>query len=159
MKLSYPIKKSNSNKTIKNNQIMKLNSLRHKIYNTILTDIKNRDTDMADVLLLKMGYDLDKINQMCEQIDRSQLFIIKTTINKQKEQQLMEQASVKIKELLEKNLERPIAYLKELFENNEIVFQHNKLEKLDVEEIKEMIKDMNYLELLERLEKENEEEQ
>ena len=138
---------------------MKLNSLQRKIYNTILTDIKNRDTDMADVLLLKMGYDLDKINQMCEQIDRSQLFMIKTTINKQKEQQLMEQVSVKIKELLDKNLERPIAYLKELFENNEIVFQHNKLEKLDVEEIKEMIKDMNYLELLERLEKENEEEQ
>jgi len=138
---------------------MKIKSLQHKIYDTLLTDIKNGDTDLADVLLIKMGYNLDKINALGEKIDKSQLFLIKARINQQKQAQLLEKASQQIHRLLYHGQDRPLAYIKELLGRNGIPCFNSNLEKLDLEEIKEMIKDINYLELLERLEKENEEEQ
>ena len=129
------------------------------ILTRFLEDIEEGDTDLSFNLISDLGYAQLFNAENVKAMYKRQVFQLKYLTEKRKQDNLINMAAQKIYEAMEKNLERPVAYLKELFENNEIVFQHNKLEKLDVEEIKEMIKDMNYLELLERLEKENEEEQ
>ena len=138
---------------------MKTTQSEWKINNLILNEIKEGDAELADAVLTEMGFDPNQVKEYAEKIKKRQNFRIRVMINKRKDTQLQERASRKIHEMLTKNTDRPVAFLKGLFEQNEIVCMNNKLEKLDVEEIKEMIKDMNYLELLERLEKENEEEQ
>ena len=129
------------------------------ILTKFLEDIEEGDTDLSFNLIIDLGYAQLFNAENVKAMYKRQVFQLKYSTEKRKQDNLINMAAQKIYDAMEKNLERPIAYLKELFENNEIVFQHNKLEKLDVEEIKEMIKDMNYLELLERLEKEYEEEQ
>ena len=78
-----------------------------------------------------------------------------TTDNKQKDNNLLEKISLLLHDALEKNLEKPISYLKNLIQNNQFQVQYRNLENLSIDEIKEIIKDQNLLDLLEKLENEN----
>ena len=55
---------------------------------------------------------------------------------------------------INKGLEKPIAYLNNLIKENQLVVQYNKLDKLSSDEIKEIIKDQNLIEIIELLENE-----
>lgn len=137
------------------------NKITQRIYDSFLNEVINGNMDLADQLLLDFGYDLPKINTMAAQIYKRQNFKLTAIIEKRKQESLkqkaLQQSAEKIHDILQKNLERPLAYLKEIFLRNEIAFQNRNLEKLSKDEIEEMIKDVNYLELLDQLE--NEEEQ
>ena len=50
--------------------------------------------------------------------------------------------------------DNPIAYLNQLIKQNQVEFQFNKLDKLSEDEIKEIIKDQNLIEIIELLEDE-----
>ncbi len=131
---------------------MKLtNTLHEKIYDTFLYDIKNGDTELANDLLTELGYDLKEINTMAEKIYKHQSFLVKAGIQKQKNDILLEKATKLVQHSIQKNEERPLAYLKEMIQQNQVQVNYRNLEKLSHHEIKQIIKDMNLVNLLDQL--------
>jgi hypothetical protein len=82
--------------------------------------------------------------------------LLKSQINEQKDFKLLEKASLMLNEAIKENIEKPISYLKSLIQNNQFKVQYRNLENLSLDEIKEIIKDQNLLELLEKLDNESE---
>lgn len=80
---------------------------------------------------------------------------MKGIINKQKDINLLEKASLMLQQAIEENIDKPVSYLKNLIQNNQFQVQYRNLESLTIDEIKEIIKDQNLLELLEKLENED----
>ncbi|SDT96485.1 hypothetical protein SAMN04487762_0950 [Polaribacter sp. Hel1_33_78] len=89
-------------------------------------------------------------NKMIKQLK----FKLRSTINKEKYDNLLLKATESFQEAINKGLEKPIAYLNNLIRENQLVVQYNKLDKLSPDEIKEIIKDQNLIEIIELLENE-----
>ena len=131
---------------------MKLSTkLNEKIYETFLYEIKNGDTELADDLLIELGYDVKEVDTMAEKIYKRQSFKIKAKIQKQKNDILLEKATKLVQRSIQKNEERPLAYLKEMIQQNRVQMNYHKLEKLSHHEIREIIKDVNLVDLLDQL--------
>jgi len=122
-----------------------------KIHETFLNEIKNGDIELADDLLTELGYDINEINAMAEKIYKRQSFKIKAEIQKQKNDMLLEKAAKLVQRSIQRNEERPLAYLKEMIQQNKLQLNYHKLEKLSPKEIKQIIKDVNLVELLDQL--------
>ena len=86
---------------------------------------------------------------------KRQSFLLKGMINKQKDINLLEKASLMLQQAIEENIDKPVSYLKNLIQNNQFQVQYRNLESLTIDEIKEIIKDQNLLVLLEKLENED----
>lgn len=125
--------------------------LREKVIDTFLYEIKNGDAELADNLLKELGYDIKEINTMAEKIYKRQSFKIKAKIKKQQNDILLEKATKLLQHSIKYNEERPLAYLKELSQKNQMQMNYHKLEKLSHNEIKQIIKDVNLVELLDQL--------
>lgn len=128
------------------------NNFINKIDNAIISQIIEGDYSAYDSILLEQGYDLNLIESHSQKSFKKQSFLLKGMMNKQKDMILLEKASNLLREAIEKNIDKPISYLKGLIANNQFQVQYRNLENLDIEEIKEIIKDQNLLELLEELE-------
>ncbi|WKL43735.1 hypothetical protein [Flavobacterium sp. ZE23DGlu08] len=128
------------------------NNFINKIDNAIISQISEGDYSSYDSILIEQGYDLDLIESQSQKSFKKQAFILKGMMNKQKDMILLEKASNLLREAIEKNIDKPISYLKGLITNNQFQVQYRNLENLDIEEIKEIIKDQNLIELLEELE-------
>jgi hypothetical protein len=133
---------------------MKTKIIQTKIYNTFLEDIKNGDTELADKLVTNLGYDMNEIHVLAHKISKQQSFLIKGWLQESKDADLLQRAGEKLQSALEKNMEKPVAYVRSLIEQNKIVVNYRNFKKLDIEEIKDIIKDQNLIELLEDLENE-----
>ncbi|MDD5151848.1 MAG: hypothetical protein PHC28_15440 [Flavobacterium sp.] len=132
------------------------NNFINKIDNAIISQIIEGDYSAYDSILLEQGYDLNLIETHSQKNFKKQAFLLKGMMNKQKDIMLLEKASSLLREAIEKNIDKPISYLKGLIENNQFQVQYRNLENLDIEEIQEIIKDQNLLELLEELENDKE---
>lgn len=132
------------------------NNFINKIDNAIISQIIEGDYSAYDSILLEQGYDLNLIETHSQKNFKKQAFLLKGMMNKQKDSMLLEKASNLLREAIEKNIDKPISYLKGLIENNQFQVQYRNLENLDIEEIQEIIKDQNLLELLEELENDKE---
>lgn len=132
------------------------NNFINKIDNAIISQIIEGDYSAYDSILLEQGYDLNLIETHSQKNFKKQAFLLKGMMNKQKDIMLLEKASNLLREAIEKNIDKPITYLKGLIENNQFQVQYRNLENLDIEEIQEIIKDQNLLELLEKLENDKE---
>lgn len=132
------------------------NNFINKIDNAIISQIIEGDYSAYDSILLEQGYDLNLIETHSQKNFKKQAFLLKGMMNKQKDIMLLEKASNLLREAIEKNIDKPISYLKGLIENNQFQVQYRNLENLDIEEIQEIIKDQNLLELLEKLENDQE---
>lgn len=104
---------------------------------------------------LTLGYNIEEINAFSQKLYKRQSFLLKGLINKQKDVSLLEKASLMIQKALEEKIDKPINYLKNLIQNNQFQVQYRNLENLTIDEIKEIIRDQNLLELLEKLENED----
>lgn len=79
------------------------------------------------------------------------LFLAKATANKKHHESLLELVS-KFQEALLLNIEKPIAILKQLVQGNPSFALYSNLDKISKEDIIEIIKDKNFVELIEQLE-------
>lgn len=131
------------------------NSIIKKIDKVIISQALENDFDSIDSELEILGYSIDEINAFSQKTYKRQSFLLKGLLNKQKDINLLEKASLLIHKAIEENVDRPISYLKSLIQNNQFQVQYRNLENLTIDEIKEIIKDQNLLELLEKLENEN----
>ena len=79
------------------------------------------------------------------------LFLAKATANKRHNESLLQLVS-KFQEALLMNIEKPIAILKQLVQGNPSFALYRNLDKFSKEDIIEIIKDKNFVELIEQLE-------
>ncbi len=79
------------------------------------------------------------------------LFLAKATANKRHNETLLKLVS-KFQEALLMNIEKPIAILKQLAQGNPSFALYRNLDKFSKEDIIEIIKDKNFVELIEQLE-------
>jgi hypothetical protein len=132
------------------------NELINKIDEFILSSLKDGDSSAIDSFFESDGYNLGDIDRIGEKSYKKISFSMKGQVNSQKDELLLEKAIKYFQEAINKNIEKPISYLRNLVETNELAFQHRNLDKLTHDEIKEIIKDHNLLEILENLEKDEE---
>lgn len=130
--------------------------LLNKMDEFILSSIKDSDSSTIDSFLEECGYDLNDIDKIADKSYKKTSFSIKGQMNSQKDEILLEKAVKYFQEAIDKNIEKPISYLRNLVASNKIAFQHRNLDKLSPDEIKSIIKDHNLLEILENLEKDEE---
>lgn len=100
------------------------------------------------------GVDLDKNRERQDKLIKQLKFKLRSAINKEKNENLLLKATESFQDAINKGLEKPIAYLNNLIRENQLVVQYNKLDKLSSDEIKEIIKDQNLIEIIELLEDE-----
>ena len=131
------------------------NNFIKKIDKAIIKQTLENDFTAIDAELEFLGYNIDVINDFSEKIYKRQSFLLKGIINKQKDTNLLERASLFLQKAIEENIDKPVNYLKNLIQNNQFQVQYRNLENLNIDEIKEIIKDQNLLELLENLENES----
>jgi len=131
---------------------MNLMHIQNQINDLILSEIKNGDIELADKLLTIDGYNLNEINTYADKIHKQQSFLIKGILNKQKDDELLQKAALLIDDAIKNKIQKPIAYLNSLVNQNKFAVQYRNLDKLNTEEIIEIIKDQNLLEILENLE-------
>jgi hypothetical protein len=82
-------------------------------------------------------------------------FKLSIKANREKQEALLLTASKRFKEALTKGLDRPVAYLNNLIREDRVYFQFSKLQELNEEEIKDIIKDQNLIEIIEMIENES----
>ena len=75
----------------------------------------------------------------------------KAIIIKEKTDSLLDTIVSKFQDAIEKNIDKPIASLKKLIEEKELSVQFRNLDKLTEEEIKEIIKGKNLVDLMDEL--------
>lgn len=131
------------------------NNFIKKIDKAIISQNIERDFTSIDSELESLGYNIEEINAFSQKLYKRQSFLLKGLINKQKDTNLLEKASLMIQKALEDKIDKPVNYLKSLIQNNQFQVQYRNLENLTTDEIKEIIKDQNLLELLEKLENED----
>lgn len=128
------------------------NNFIKKIDDAIISKIIDGDSSTYDEILKEEGFDINDIENYALKNFRKHSFLLKGYINKQKDTDLLERASALLQSAIEKNIDKPISYLKSLIANNQFHVQYRNLDNLGIDEIKEIIKDQNLLELLEQLE-------
>ena len=128
------------------------NNFIKKIDQAIISQIIDGDSSTYDEILKEQGFNINELEDYALKNFRKHSFLLKGYINKQRDTALLEKASALIQNAIENNIDKPISYLKNLIANNKFQVQYRNLDNLGIEEIKEIIKDQNLLELLEQLE-------
>jgi len=117
--------------------------------NYLFGDINDIRKSLSDY-----GVNLDDNRQRQNKLIKQLKFKLRSSINKEKNENLLLKATESFQEAINKGLEKPIAYLNNLIKENQLLVQYNNLDKLSSDEIKEIIKDQNLIEIIELLENE-----
>jgi len=132
------------------------NKIINKIDEYIVNSIKEGNMNVIDTFLESNNYDISNIDKISKKNYKQLSFKLKGIINAQKDDVLLEKATNLFQEAINKNIGKPISFLKNLLANNQYAFHYRNLENLTREEIKDIIKDHNLLEILEKLENDEE---
>ncbi|MDR2009422.1 MAG: hypothetical protein LBQ22_02965 [Bacteroidales bacterium] len=132
------------------------NKIIKNIDQQIINQLIDDDSSILDSYLENEGYNIDEIETIALRSYKKLSFILNGTINQQKDQALLEKISLLFKDAINKNLDKPVHYLKNLITNNELQVQYRNLDKLSIEEIQNIIKDQNLIELLEKFDNDKE---
>lgn len=113
-------------------------------------------SDIDDVRenLVAYGVDIEKNAMQQSKLIKQLKFKLKSSINKRQNEELLNKATENFKEAIVKGLDKPVAYLNNLISQNGLAFNYSNLDKLSTQEIEEIIKDQNLLEIIELLEEE-----
>jgi len=111
-----------------------------------INDIRNN--------LAEYGVNLEQNSERQSKLIKQLKFKLRASLNEQKDDALLAKAVESFQDAIIKGLEKPVAYLNGLIKENRVAVQYNSLDKLSTEEIKEIIKDQNLIEIIELLENE-----
>jgi len=129
-----------------------------KLKKTIKESLNNFDKAIPDDLVRKQleaeGVNLDEQSLSQDKFIKQLTFKLRSKSTTVKYDRMLEKASNYFKDALTKGLDKPIAYMNELMRTNNLQTQFNRLDKLSEEQIKDIIKDQNLIEILEMLEDE-----
>ena len=128
--------------------------LRDIINYRIISSITNEDESMIDSILEEMDCDISNLNSFSSYKFKREGFILRGKIERIKDLKLLEKASLMFHEAIHMNLDKPVHYLMNLIKTNQFQFQFRNLDKLSIDDIKDIIKDQNLLQILEDIENE-----
>jgi hypothetical protein len=123
------------------------NKIKNKISDALYNFYLEADKDIISDSLKSDIQNLDEYNKKKKQI----IFLAKAKANKEHNEYLIKLVN-KFQDALANKIERPVAILKQLLQENASLALYNNLDKLSNEDIIEIIKDKNLVELLEQLE-------
>jgi len=107
----------------------------------------------AKEFLLEEGLDPEKeLEHGLKQIKKLQ-FLAKAKLNKAKDESLLEMAFAKLKQSISDNAQKTGDILKGFLQSKNPALQYRKLEKWTDEEIRDVLQDIDLVQLLEELEK------
>ncbi|MCK9617611.1 MAG: hypothetical protein M0R21_07215 [Lentimicrobiaceae bacterium] len=132
------------------------NELINKMDDYMISALKSGDSSTIDSFLESYGYDIEVINNIADKSFKQITFSLRGQLNSQKDEILLEKVAKYFQDAINKNIEKPISYLRNLVDSNQLAFGHRNLEKLTSDDIKELIKDHNLLDILEKLENDEE---
>ncbi len=123
------------------------NEINNKINEALYNFYLEADKEIINDLLKDDIQNLDEYNKKKKQI----IFFAKAKANKKHNDYLLELAA-KFKEAILLNIEKPVVILKQFIQENASFALYRNLDKLSKEDIIEIIKDKNLVQLLEQLE-------
>lgn len=123
------------------------NDIKNKIDDALCNFYLEADKDTINDSLRSDIQNLDEYNKKKKQI----IFLAKAKAKQQQNEHLKELVN-KFKEAINQNIEKPVAVLKQLIQGNTSFALYRNLNKLSNEDIIEIIKDKNLVELLEQFE-------
>lgn len=123
------------------------NDIKNKINEALFDFYLEADKSVINDSLKNDIPNLDEYNKKKKQI----IFLSNAKV-KQQHNDYLKQLVNKFKEALNENIEKPVAVLKQLIHGNPSFALYRNLDKLSNEDIIEIIKDKNLVELLEQLE-------
>lgn len=122
------------------------NEIKNKIDEALFSFYLEADKDTIKDSLKSDIQDMAEYEKKKKQI----IFLTNATAKKKHNEYLLALAK-KFEQALQLNIEKPIAILKQLIQGNTSLALHRNLDKLSKEEIIEIIKDKNLVQLLEQL--------
>lgn len=130
-----------------------------KLKKTVKESLDNFDKAIPDDLVRKQlemeGVDLDEQSLLQDKFIKQLTFRLQSKSTVLKNDSMLEKVSNFFKDALNKGLDKPIAYMNNLIQTNQLQTQFSRLEKMSEEQIKDIIKDQNLIEILEMLEEES----
>lgn len=123
------------------------NEIKDKVDDALFNFYLEADKHTIKDLLKDDIQNLDEYEKKKKQI----IFLAKATANKKHNEHLLQLAN-KFQEALLQKTEKPIAILKQIVQGNPTFALYKNLDRLSKEEIIEIIKDKNLVDLLEQLE-------
>lgn len=121
--------------------------VKNKIEQALFDFYMEADKDSITQYLRENNHDTAEYEKKKKQL----LFLAKAIANKRQNEYLLALAT-KFEEALRLNIEKPVAMLKQLIQEKQLLTLNRNLNKLTKENIIEIIKDKNLVELLEQLE-------
>ncbi|MFA5296968.1 MAG: hypothetical protein WC389_02030 [Lutibacter sp.] len=131
-----------------------MSKLKNNIDKGITEFYLNLDVNIIKESLKDDGVDVLKEDEKISKFSKRIKFMNKAIAVKEKTDNLLDIIVSKFQEAIEKNIDRPIASLKKLIEDKELSVQFRNLDKLTEEEIKEIIKGKNLVDLMDELDEE-----
>ncbi|MCE5175795.1 MAG: hypothetical protein ABFC90_07130 [Bacteroidales bacterium] len=123
------------------------NKINNKINEALYNFYLKADKDIIDDSLRDAIQNLEEYNKKKKQI----IFLAQAKAQ-QKQNEYLKELLNKFKEGINENIDRPVAILKQIIQNNPSFAMYCNIEKLSNEDIIEILKDKNLVELLEQLE-------
>ncbi|NQX84675.1 MAG: hypothetical protein HRT67_01925 [Flavobacteriaceae bacterium] len=130
-----------------------MNNLDKFIDKKIISSILNEDDSTLDCYLEGFEYNVSEINTIASNNYKKEAFLLKGKIKKLRDERLYEKAKM-FKDAINNNIDKPVNYLLEILRNNKFQVQFRNLENLSIEEIIDIIKEQNLLEIIENLDEE-----
>lgn len=122
--------------------------IKNNIEDAMLSFYNEADKELIDEMLSEYIDDRDEYNKKKKRI----MFLAVASAKKQKNDKIQLLAA-KFQQALESNIEKPVAMLKRLIQSNPSFALYRNLNKLSKDDLVEIIKDQNLVQLIEELEK------
>jgi hypothetical protein len=113
--------------------------------------LESGDDDYINSYLKENGEDIAKLEEKGNLLYKRISFISKATQQKKENEELLLKVVHKFKDAISKNQDKPIATLRQILKDNPQAIRARNLDKLDEEDIKELIKGFNLVEILNNL--------
>lgn len=123
------------------------NDINHKIDEAFYNFYLEAD---KDIIKASLNSDIQNLHEYNKK--KKQITFLAKAIAQQKQNDILKELLNKFKEAINENIEKPVALLKQLIQDKPSFAFYRNLDKLSNEDIIEIIKDKNLIELLEQLE-------
>lgn len=133
---------------------MKGKKVNEIIDNGIIEFYINSSVDDVAILAKEEGFDPDKNADKREKLVKMLRFKAKASLSRQQTQPLFEKAEQILASLVESYVGKPISELRTLLQTKGLQVQFRNIDKLDEASIRDMLKDVDLVQLIEKLEDE-----
>lgn len=131
-----------------------MSDLKNKIDKGITEFYLNSDIELIKKSLEEEGVDVAKESAEISNLLKRLKFTQNAIVTQENHQALLDRIVEKFQDAINRNIEKPIATLINLVETKQMSVQFRNLDKLTPEEIKEIIKDKNLVDLMDELDNE-----